>query len=171
MINSRVIFFGITALLYFVALPAGAQSFQVQCPDSTITHPKTLHDNNSEPAYAGATTFTAGAGGYLKPAANVNGAIKCQQISGGDGFATMGDGTQIYMFSFGPLSGLADMAAGRPGTQFPGAFNTPYTGTFMPGDPAFTDGATDSPGYSAGTLGAFNFNWPRKVVYTTLSIS
>jgi FtsP/CotA-like multicopper oxidase with cupredoxin domain len=158
MINTRVIFCGIAASLYFIALPAGAQSFQVQCPDSTITHPKALHDNNSEPAYSGATTFTTAAGGYLKPATNVNGAIKCQQISGGDGFATMGDGTQIYMFSFGPLSGLADMAAGRPGTQFPNVFNTPYSGTFMPGDPALTDGATDSPGYNGGTLGAFTFN-------------
>ena len=54
----------------------------------------------------------------------MNGAIKCQQIAGGDGFATMGDGTQTYLFSFGPLSGLADMAAGKPGTQFPSVFNT-----------------------------------------------
>jgi len=56
------------------------------------------------------------------PSANVNGAIKCQQISGGDGYATMGDGTQTYMFSFGPLSGLADIAHGLPGTQFPKTF-------------------------------------------------
>ena len=57
------------------------------------------------------------------------GAIKCQQISGGDGFATMGDGSQTYMFSFGPLSGLADIANGKPGTQFPDKFNVQYTGT------------------------------------------
>ncbi len=57
----------------------------------------------------------------------VNGAIKCQQISGGDGYSTMGDGNQIFMFSFGPLSGLADIAAGHPGTQFPYVFNTPYS--------------------------------------------
>jgi len=87
----------------------------------------------------------------------VNGAIKCQQISGGDGFATMGDGTQIYMFSFGPLSGLADMAAGKPGTQFPNVFNTPYTGTFLPGDPATTNGAGDAP-YSIGTLDPSGYN-------------
>ena len=37
-----------------------------------------------------------------------NPGIKCQQISGGDGFATMGDGTQTYLFAFGPLSGMAD---------------------------------------------------------------
>ena len=66
----------------------------------------------------------------------MNGAIKCQQISGGDGYATMGDGTQTYMFSFGPLSGLADIANGQPGTEFPSVFNTPYAGpTLTPGDP------------------------------------
>jgi hypothetical protein len=77
---------------------------------------------------------------YLAPSANVNGAIKCQHISGGDGFATMGDGTQTYMFSFGPLSGLYDIAQGQPGTQFPNVFNTVYSGAtpLMPGDPATT---------------------------------
>src|SRR5205823_8285335 len=65
-------------------LVANAQSFRVQCPTSTITHPNAAN-NNSEPAYTAPT--------------NVNGAIKCQQISGGDGFSTMGDGTQTYMFS------------------------------------------------------------------------
>jgi FtsP/CotA-like multicopper oxidase with cupredoxin domain len=69
----------------------------------------------------------------------VNGAIKCQQISGGDGFATMGDGTQTYLFSFGPLSGLADLANGQPGTEFPSVFNTAYSGApLLPGDPATT---------------------------------
>lgn len=89
------------------AVPAKSQSFRVQCPTSTITHPSALHDNNSEPAYSGPTTLTAGVGGYLVPSANVNGAIKCQQISGGDGYATMGDGTQTYMFSVrSPLRSL-----------------------------------------------------------------
>ena len=95
-------------LLALLALPAGAQSFRVQCPTSTITHPNA--NNNAEPAYTGATTFTPGAHGYLTPATHVNGAIKCQQISGGDGYATMGDGTQTYLFGFGPLSGLWDIA-------------------------------------------------------------
>ena len=54
----------------------------------------------------------------------MNGAIKCQQISGGDGYATMGDGTQTYMFSFGPLSGLADMADGQAGHGVLQAFST-----------------------------------------------
>jgi hypothetical protein len=116
-----------------------AQSFRVQCPTSTITHPSSLRDNNSEPAYSAPTTQAIGSSGYLAPTGNVNGAIKCQQISGGDGYSTMGDGTQTYMFSFGPLSGIADITNGLPGTQFPSAFNTPYAGTFQPGDPATTD--------------------------------
>jgi hypothetical protein len=82
----------------------------------------------------------------MPTAGTVNGAIKCQQISGGDGYATMGDGTQTFMFSFGPLSGLADVAAGHPSTQFPYIFNTAYStvsGTpLVRGDPATTDGAT-----------------------------
>ena len=135
------------------ALPAAAQSFQVQCPDHTITHPNAAN-NNSEPAYSGPTTFTTGANGYQIPATNVNGAIKCQQISGGDGFATMGDGTQTYLFAFGPLSGLQDIANGLPGTEFPSVFNAPYGGTLVPGDPATTDAAGPGP----NPLSGFPFN-------------
>src|SRR5207237_2003174 len=113
-----------------------AQSFRVQCPNTTKTNP--ADTNNSEPAYT-APTFTTGQTYVTSGAGHVNGAIKCQQISGGDGFATMGDGTQTYMFSFGPLSGLADIANGQPGTEFPSVFNTPYSGTpLLPGDPATT---------------------------------
>jgi FtsP/CotA-like multicopper oxidase with cupredoxin domain len=161
-----------TIILALLSLPAAAQSFRVQCPTSTITHPSALNNNNAEPAYTAPTTFTSTnpttpTSGYLVPSANVNGAIKCQQIGGGDGYATMADGTQTYMFSFGPLSGLADMAAGLPGTQFPSVFNAVYPGTLQPGDPATTDGATDyggaqgAPGYSIGSLvsaSAFSFN-------------
>ncbi len=130
------------ALILVVLTPANAQSFRVQCPTSTITHPVAAN-NNSEPAYAGPTQFTTNAQGYVSPTAGtVNGAIKCQQISGGDGYSTMGDGTQTYMFAFGPLSGLADIAAGLPGTEPPSVFNAPYSGTVNRGDPATTDGAT-----------------------------
>jgi len=129
-------------LICVAALSASAQSFRVQCPTSTITHP-TAANNNAEPAYNGPTTLTAGPNGYLVPSASVNGAIKCQQISGGDGYSTMGDGTQTYMFSFGPLSGLADIANGQPGTEFPSTFNALYPATTaspapLPGDPATT---------------------------------
>ena len=147
--------FILVVLLCVVALPATAQSFRVQCPTSTITHPAA--DNNSEPPYLGPTQFTTNAQGYVTPTSGtVNGAIKCQQISGGDGYSTMADGTQTFMFSFGPLSGLSDIAAGHPGTQFPSTFNTPYPGTLVRGDPATTDGATT--GASPGTLGTFTWN-------------
>jgi len=51
-------------LVVVATVAASGQSFQVQCPTSTITHPSALHDNNSEPAYSGATSLTT-----LAPAA------------------------------------------------------------------------------------------------------
>jgi hypothetical protein len=142
-------------LIFVAALPASAQSFRVQCPTSTITHPAA--NNNGEPAYVG-PTYT-GTNGYPATPTNVNGAIKCQQISGGDGYATMGDGTQTYMFSFGPLSGLTDIANGKPGTQFPSTFNTMPPAPLQPGDPAATDGivAGTWPGFPLSTAG-LNYN-------------
>ena len=144
--------------MVLLALPVRAQSFRVQCPTSTITHPNAAN-NNAEPAYTGPTTLTPGANGYLVPSANVNGAIKCQQISGGDGYATMGDGTQSYMFSFGPLSGLADIAIGLPGTESPSTFNTTAPAPLQPGDPATTDGmvANTWPGFPLSTA-PFSYN-------------
>jgi FtsP/CotA-like multicopper oxidase with cupredoxin domain len=150
--------------LSLVALPALAQSFKVQCPTNTITHPSTLHDNNSEPVYTGPTTLAPNTSGYLAPTANVNGAIKCQQISGGDGYSTMADGTQTYMFSFGPLSGITDIALGKPGTEPPSVFNAPFpvsTSNFLvPGDPATTIAATTVPlsPSQLTTLANYNYN-------------
>ena len=156
------IFWRFVVLLFVAALPAAAQSFRVQCPTSTITHPDTNNTgvNNTEPMYKGPTQFTTGPSGFATPVAGtVNGAIKCQQVSGGDGYATMANGTQTFMFSFGPLSGLADIAAGQPGTEFPNVFNSVYPGTLLPGDPATTDGAVDSGTlYNGGNLGAFSWN-------------
>ena len=136
-----------TVLLTVIGLAtaaAGAQSFRVQCPTTTLTHPTSA---NVEPAYTGPTVFSNANNSdnttYQKPTSKVNGAIKCQQISGGDGYATMGDGTQTYMFSFGPLSGLADIAAGQPGTQFPNGFNTVTNRTLVPGDPATSGSGFD----------------------------
>jgi Multicopper oxidase len=173
MSRTELLLRGAAALLLLVALPAGAQSFRVQCPNSTITHPVGAN-NNSEPNYLGPTTFgtvpvNGTLGGYVTPSANVNGAIKCQQISGGDGYATMADGTQTFMFSFGPLSGLADMAAGKSdgslganaGTEFPNVFNLPYPGTLLPGDPATTDGAT---AYGAPSATVANWNAPQYTI-------
>ena len=155
----RAAWFLLTMIL-MAGLIASGQSFKVQCPTSTITHPSTLNSVtlvNTEPAYNGATGYsTDPQGGFEVPTANVNGAIKCQQVSGGDGFATMGDGTQTYLFSFGPLSGISDIAKGLPGTQFPGIFNTVAT-NLVPGDPATKDGAQDNP-YVQGDPSIFTFN-------------
>jgi len=156
---------GLAALaLGAIALPAAAQSFRVQCPTSTVTHPSALNNNSAEPAYTGPTTLAPNpVGGFLAPTAKVNGAIKCQQISGGDGYATMGDGTQTYMFSFGPLSGLADIANGLPGTEFPSTFNTQFDPTGVafpsPGDPATANSivANTWPGFPLATAG-FTYN-------------
>src|ERR1700686_3286997 len=146
-------------LLSVIAVPAMAQSFRVQCPTSTITHPDAANTgiNSSEPAYVG-PSYT-GLNGYPSAQANVNGAIKCQQISGGDGYATMADGTQTYMFSFGPLSGLANIAIGQPCTVFPSVFNSPYlpngTTPLPPGYPASTTvGPALMPGEPATTIAA-----------------
>src|SRR5882762_5032354 len=84
------------AALVLVAGPTFAQSFRVQCPKTTALHP------------------TAPAAGDVNP---VGGQIKCQEIAGGDGYATMADGTQTYLFGFGPLSGRALIDQGKPGTQ------------------------------------------------------
>jgi FtsP/CotA-like multicopper oxidase with cupredoxin domain len=152
-------------LLSVFAIPALAQSFRVQCPTNTVTHPSNLHDNNSEPVYTGPTSLSAPtATTFQAPTGNVNGAIKCQQISGGDGYSTMGDGTQTYMFSFGPLSGITDIAMGKPGTEPPSVFNVPFpvsTSNFLvPGDPATTVGATAVPLSSTdlATLASYNYN-------------
>jgi len=160
---SRIVSTSVVALFGIVTLTATAQSFRVQCPTSTITHPLTGTNcganptgpgcNNTEPNYVGPTTFTLNGSGYFSPApSTVNGAIKCQQVSGGDGYSTMANGTQTYMFSFGPLSGLSDIAKGLPGTEPPYIFNVPYASSgaantagasipvLLPGDPATTDG-------------------------------
>ena len=141
-------FWLLTLLLCATALATSAQSFRVQCPTGTITHPSSLTNVNAEPPYNGPTQFTpqsettTGPAWSVPHAGTVNGAIKCQNVSGGDGYMTEGDGTQTFMFSFGPLSGLADLAAGSPGTEFPNVFNNVYSGTVVRGDPATTDGAT-----------------------------
>src|ERR1700732_5128835 len=144
------------ALIGVASVTATAQSFRVQCPPSTITHPNAAN-NNSEPAYQGPTTFALNSKGFQAPTANMNGEIKCQQVSGGDGYSTMANGTQTFMFSFGPLSGLADIANGLPGTEFPNVYNTIAPTTLLPGDPATTAGASDAP-YTVGTPSSFNWN-------------
>ena len=91
--------FGVAAVVSLLyATLANAESFRVQCPSATTLHPA----NGSAP-----------------------GQIKCQEIAGSDGYATMGDGHQIYLFGFGPLSGTANLQQGLPGTVPAVNFNDP----------------------------------------------
>jgi hypothetical protein len=76
-----------------------------------------------------------------------DGAIKCQQVSGGDGYMTEADGNQTFMFSFGPLSGLNAIANGQAGTQFAATFNKPYC------DPALPNYTNGQPNPNYGSSG------------------
>jgi len=128
------------AIGLFLAMSAHAQSFKVQCPTNTLTHPNgSSYDNN------GST-------------------IKCQQIAGGDGYATMGDGTTTYLFGFGPLSGLKDIYHGLPGTQPYDVFNTTF-GDYLaslPGGDASLAGTSGDSGTPSNLVGmpdgGFGFN-------------
>jgi FtsP/CotA-like multicopper oxidase with cupredoxin domain len=157
------------SVLCLSASLAGAQSFRVQCPTSTITHPSLLANVNAEPAYSGPTTFSAASTtAFQKPTAKVNGAIKCQQVGGGDGYASMGDGTQTYLFAFGPLSGVKYIAQGQPGTAFPSEFNSPITDptVLVPGYPAALTNVTTAYNGAVGIVSnsvAYTFN-----IYTIL---
>ncbi len=125
MSNSRLISGSLAALLCVVAPAVMAQSFRVQCPAGTVLHPATVpnstYDTITRPLDTSPTTNPTGRlniNHKLNPTpAMANPHIKCQQLSGGDGFATMGDGTQTYLFAFGPLSGLSEIVHGRPGTE------------------------------------------------------
>jgi FtsP/CotA-like multicopper oxidase with cupredoxin domain len=140
MINARIFGSGIAAmLLALVTLPAAAQSFRVQCPAGTVLHPAivpsgdTVHDTITRPLDINPATNPTGTlnvAGKLNPLPSMaNPHIKCQQLSGGDGFATMGDGTQTYLFAFGPLSGLSNIVKGQPGTTLAREFLQSNVGT------------------------------------------
>jgi FtsP/CotA-like multicopper oxidase with cupredoxin domain len=131
----------------------GGGSFRVQCPTATIRHPGTtatgtgstgivvnLTPDTAEVPYTGPVVRTVTQGPTIdantgnphtfSPALTITdsgGAIKCQQISGGDGMMTEADGNQTFMYSFGPLSGLGKIRNGQPGTDFAAVFNSPYT--------------------------------------------
>jgi Multicopper oxidase len=121
------------------SLPAAAQSFRVQCPDVS---------GKANPAAPMSPTVGTG-GTALHPvdatgkALNASGNIKCQQVFGTDGYATMADGTQIYLFGFGPGSGLDLLTQGLPGTQPAADFNQTFN------SPTYADGATPDPTYQA----------------------
>ncbi len=118
MLHASVLFL---ALMLIANGAFAAGSFMVQCPDHTDLHPLV----HGQP----------------------NPGIKCQEIAGGDGYATMGDGTQIYLFGFGPLSGVDLINQGKPGTQTAAEFNKVYNGMNLP----YTD-ATNGDAIIANSL-------------------
>src|SRR5260370_9199602 len=99
-------------LVCFATVAASAQSFRVQCPTNTITHPDTTPTqlvNSAEPTYSGPTSLVMGPSAFLIPdpaAKNANGAIKYHQISRGDVYSTMAAATPTYIFSSVPLAYL-----------------------------------------------------------------
>lgn len=133
----------IAIVFMLFAFPAAGSSFLVQCPKSTTLHPLVN-------ASGQISTDIGAVGPFDQP----NPHIKCQEVSGGDGYATMGDGTQTYLFAFGPLSGLDLIEHGHPGTQSAsdycaawaadgtciGSFNSQY----------LPDGTTPDPLYNSG---------------------
>jgi len=54
-------FLSVAVLASIAAFTASAQSFRVQCPTSTITHPVAAN-NNLEPSYTGPTALTPAQG-------------------------------------------------------------------------------------------------------------
>ena len=135
----------------------GGGSFRVQCPTATLRHPGgtatggtgtvvTPHPDSAEAPYTGPYVRTATMSPVIGPSGTAitlnggnaltlvdnGGAIKCNQISGGDGMMTEADGNQTFMFSFGPLSGLNAIENGQPGTQFPAHFDLPYCDPLRP---------------------------------------
>src|SRR6266436_7218538 len=160
--------------------PQGGGSFRVQCPTATLLHPGTTATGgtpaavnpapaSSEAPYTGPVLRTAAkdpSGAYtFSPALQFTdhgGAIKCQEISGGDGMMTEADGNQTYLFYFGQLSGMGAIVNGLPGTQFPSVFNSPYTagdstGNYVSGNPnPFYEGTSPTDPLAPGANGALS---------------
>src|SRR5579871_2846823 len=143
--------------------PSG--SFMVQCPSTTLLHPTPISNpsavivltESAEPAYTGPAAQNTVANGVSLTYVSNGGAVKCQQISGGDGYMTEADGNQTFMFSFGPLSGLGLIQHGLPGTLFATDFNQPYTAgpNLWNGQPNTQyDGTTSVFDPAVGALGA-----------------
>ena len=128
----------------------GGGSFRVQCPTTTPLHPTAISNSApgtplteaAEPAYTGPAVTAETVGGQSLSYTLNGGTVKCQEISGGDGYSTMADGNQIFMFSFGPLSGMDLIKNGQPGTLFAADFNNYYN---EPNQPAVAAAPNDTP--------------------------
>jgi len=83
-------------MLLFITVPAGSAIYS-QCPEDIDGVDR---DGDGDPAND----------------------IVCMHITGGDGFADMADGTELYVFSFGDVTGVADanvIQAGTLGAETP----------------------------------------------------
>jgi Multicopper oxidase len=152
----------------------GGGSFRVQCPTATVRHPGgtatggtgtvvTPSPDQSEAPYTGPSvrTVTRSPDGHTFAPVSLTdngGAIKCQQISGGDGMMTEADGNQTFMFSFGPLSGLNAIENGQPGTEFPAVFNNPYCDTASANYPNYNSSQPNPYCPANGWAGPFDPN-------------
>jgi hypothetical protein len=159
----------------------GGGSFRVQCPTATIRHPGATATGGTVPTvnptpdtaeapYTGPVVRTVTLGPTIDPntgnphtfspaltITDSGGAIKCQQISGGDGMMTEADGNQTFMYSFGPLSGLGLIRNGQPGTDFAAVFNSPYTAgpNYVNGQPnPLSDGTSPNDPIAVGANAA-----------------
>ncbi len=161
------------AAVLVTATMASAQSFKLQCPTTTPFHPvaitnpslstsnPTILTEAAEPAYTGPTPLQEVIGGVPLTYINNGGVIKCQQISGGDGYMTEADGNQTFMFAFGPLSGLGLIQNGQPGSLFAADFNHAYTAgpNYLSGQPnPYYDGTTVPGSLTPGANGAIGYN-------------
>ena len=156
--RSSLPFWLCVVVLVFTCTVANAQSYQgggsfaPQCPTSTVWHPASGlgYDpaSTENPAgYTGPKLVHETVNGVPLTYTAHDGAIKCQQVSGGDGYMTEADGNQTFMFSFGPLSGLNAIANGQAGTQFAATFNKPYC------DPALPNYTNGQPNPNYGSSG------------------
>src|SRR5439155_5521 len=140
-------------LLSTFALPAMAQSFRVQCPTSTVTHPNPAN-NNSEPTYVGAT-YT-GTSGYGTTPAHYNGAVRlAPDVANSVNVLNISEaGTTVTVVGYTPLdlnlqvgrqviiAGGTDLPAGYKGTFAVTAINV--ANPFFPSNYAFNYTAPSS---------------------------
>lgn len=137
----------VALLLGLLSLPASAQLLRVQCPVGTPLHPAKTTQVTVCDRYNGNGVCVLS---HAESRQTPNDGIKCQEISGGDGYATMGDGSQTYLFGFGPLSGLDLISKGLPGTQTAASFLNAYN---MPNFPGLNGGAeVADPTWTASAL-------------------
>ena len=111
---------------------------------STLPNPTNNYGGHYEGYYTGPVSNSYTAAGVPLTYISNGGTVKCQQISGGDGFMTEADGNQTFMFSFGPLSGLDKIQHGVAGSDFDDEFNQAYcnaSGSYNNGQPIpYTNG-------------------------------